>query len=885
MRFGLRLYRLLLWSLPAADREEYGPEMEAVVQDQRAELGEHPGFWVLTGFWLRQYGAVVRARAEWRRRNRTRGGEGMTGLLNGFVTDLWHSVRGLRKRIGFTAVAALTLAVGIGASTAVFSAIQAVLLRDLPLGDPDRTLVLVREDRSTGELGNGVAVANMRDLAERAGTLVSAAAADPFGYDLIVDGRAESLRGWWAAEGFLEALEPHLHLGRLFTADEYAAQAADVMILSWSAWVGRFGADSTLVGREIVLAEGSHTVVGVLEPFESWPGPADLWTPRPAQPYDAFARSSAYMPGVARLAAGASLEQARAELDGIARSMARENPKMNGTLSWRVTPLREHLFGDVSTPLFVLAAAVGLVLLIACANVAGLLVARGIERRREFALRDALGAGRARLIRLMAIESGVIAILGGGIGLALAYGGVAAIRLLGPDHLPRIGDLSVNFEVLLFALGAALLSAVLSGLAPALRLRESQPADALRDGRAGISHSRAGVTIRRRLVVLEVAGAMVLLVGAGLLLKSFSNLLDEELGFEPENRLALQTFAYGYEGTGLDDFVRGAVTALEAIPGVEKVALTTNVPAANEGALASIDIDMAFTVDDRPSPPVGQEPQAWVTWISAGLFEVLGQPVVRGRSFSAIDGPDAERVAMVNEAFARRHFGGEDPVGRSVTMGEDPVSHRIVGVAADLRPNGHDSAPRPEIYLPLSQGGRAYLTFLARTSVPPATLAEAARQAIWDTNPLQAIWGVATLESLVSDRLTERRFNLSVLGVFALTALFLAGIGIYGLGSYSVRVRRNELGIRRALGGQASEILRLMLVEGTRLGALGVAFGLVAALVATRALQGMLFGVEPTDPVVLVGLAAGVLAISVLAALSPAVQAGRVDPAEALRAD
>jgi len=880
---GTGFYRLLLRLWPRAARREYGAEMIRVVEEHWEEVRPTLGPAGRVRFWMRQYVALVRGRGA---RTTIGGGDGgMRMLLDGLGHDLRQAGRTLLRRPGFSLVAALTLGVGIGASTSIFSAIHAVLLQPLPFGDPERIVVIVEEDRETGELRNGTSAANMLDLSRGSRLLEHAAAADPYSYDLIVDDRAESLRAWWVAEGYLETLAPDLVLGRPFTPEEYAS-GEPVTLLSHHSWVNRFGADPDLVGSELELDGREWTVIGVLPPEFDFPERAEMWTPRPEQPYDMPGRASAYMSGVARLAPGVTLEQARAEADRVARSIEEGSPGTAADLGFRLTPIREHVFGDVGTPLWILAGAVALVLLIACANVAGLLVARGLERTREFAIRDALGASRGRILRLMGAEAGLLAAVGGVLGMALTFVGVGAIRRLAPE-LPRIETIGVNTSVLGFALAATTLAAALSGLLPALRLRGTNASTALREGGRGGSASRGGIRLRNRLVVLEVAGAVVLLVGAGLLVKSFAVLMEEDLGFEPENRLALQTFAYGYEGDGLGRFVTGTIENMMAIPGVDSVALTTSVPTADDGVLAAIDIDTPFSIRGRAEAPEGRAPRAWTTWVSQGLFEVLGQPIVEGRGFQPTDDVNAPMVTVVNETFVRRHFGGASPVGEvmETPYGDATIAREIVGVVADTRPLGHASAPRPEFFLPLTQSGNGSLTFLIRTEVPPETVVEAARQAVWDANPRQAIWGAATLDDLVANRLVERRFSLTLLGSFALIALFLAAIGIYALVSYSVQMRRTELGIRRALGSPPSEIVSMILREGGLLGATGVALGVGGALVATRFMRGMLFGVEPNDPMALLVLSAVVLGVSVVAALVPALRAQSIDPAEALRSE
>ncbi|MDX1494376.1 MAG: FtsX-like permease family protein, partial [Longimicrobiales bacterium] len=569
------------------------------------------------------------------------------------------------------------------------------------------------------------------------------------------------------------------------------------------------------------------------------------------------------------------------------QSLARLYPEDNGAITFRAVPLREHLLGDVRTPLLVLMASVGLVLLIACANVAGLMLARGARREREYALRGALGASTVRLVRQIAAESLVLAGLGCLLGTGVAYASIEIMGLLGPDHLPRIDEVRLDGPVLLFALGVSALSAVLSGISPSLRLSRPDLAVSLSDGSRSSTRGPGGLRIRNRLVVAEVAAAVVLLVGAGLLSRSFTTLLDEELGFDPTGRLAVQVFVYdGYDGP--DDraaFVRRAMEELEAIPGVRSVALTSSVPAATDGRLASIDINLPFTIADRPAPPVGREPVAAISQVSEGFFHVVDMQVVEGRSFNASDGPETASVVVVNEALARRHFGEASAVGETLIIGYRPIPREIVGVVADVRPRGYESEPRPEVYFPLSQFGTGSLTFVMASDVEAATLVQPAMQAIWEVNPAQSIWGAATLEDLLGDWLTERRFNLMLMGSLAVIALLLAGIGIYGLVSFSVEERVAEIGIRRALGGGAGSILKLVLVEGTRLAVAGLALGLILAYPLTRFIRGMLHGVEPTDPLVLAGLVVIIMGVATVAVLVPALRALRADPMRALRTE
>lgn len=807
--------------------------------------------------------------------------------MDGLRHDIGHVVKGLGKRPGFTLVTSVTLALGIGASTAIFSAVHTVLLRDLPYGEPERIVTVLQEDTETGERGSGLSAANARDIAESSELLTAVAVAEPWSVDLEVDGRAQAIRAWAVSQGFFEALgvEP-LH-GRSFTVDEYAGIADPVVLVGHRSWLNRFGGDPHLVGRTLTFQEGTATVVGILGPDFSLPDEAELWVPRWAREEDQYDRAGDYMMGVARIRSGGTVEEAQAELHRIARALGELHPETNASMTFRLVPLRDHLLGEVRTPLVVLLAAVGLVLLIACGNVAGLMLARGQRRQREYALRGALGASTGRLVRQITLESGAIAVLGCMVGIGLAWLGIDVVSRVGPDHLPRIDELSVDGTVLGFAVAVSAMSALLSGILPSLRLSRPDLAEALSDGSRSSTRGPAGFRIRNRLVVVEIAAAVVLLVGAGLLSRSFTTLLDEELGFDPTNRLAVQVFAYdGYDGPeDRTAFIRQAMDNIRAIPGVEDVALTSSVPAANDGVLASIDIDLRFTIVDRPAPPNGQEPVAAISQVSPGFFDVVGMPIAEGRGFTTDDDRDAPMVVVVNEALARRHFGGRSPIGESLNIGYQPVPREIVGVVSDVRPKGHESAPRPEVYFPLTQLGTSSLTFVAEASVDAAPLIRPAMDAIWEANPAQSIWGASTLEDLLADWLNERAFNLLLMGSLAAIALVLAGIGIYGLVSFSVEERVAEMGIRRALGGGAASILAMVMAEGARLAAVGLTAGLIAAYPLTRFIQNMLHGVESTDPLVLVGLVVLVMLVAGLAVLVPALRAVRADPMRALRTE
>lgn len=881
-RGALRLFDLLARLLPASFRQEFGDEMRAAVEARWTDLrgrGRRAGL----RFWIRQWSAVARVALTLRLqrdRRRTRNGEGtMTGGLH---HDVKLALRGLLRRPGFVLLTLGTLGLGIGASTAVFSAVHAVLLRSLPYADAERAVVVIQRDAETGERGNGLSASNARDLTQRSDALETAAVAEPWGADLEVEGRVESLRAWRVSEGWFDAVSTTPVHGRLFTPEEYRPDGPAVVVLGERSWRARFGADPGIIGRTVVLDGEGATVVGVIPGDFKFPDEAEFWTPRPPQGFDDQQRTADYMTGIARLAPGVGLEAARAEIERVARALARDYPESNTGRSFDLVPLREYLFGDVRTPLMVVLAAVALVLMIACANVAGLMIARGLHRSREFAVRRALGATTGRITRQLTVESALLAVGGGVVGLGLAGLGVDAIRALGAGHLPRIEELRIDATVLGFAVAVSIASALVAGVVPSLGLSRTAPARALGDGARGSTAGRGIGRSGRRLVVAEIALATVLVVGAGLLVRSLSTVLERDLGFASEGRLAVQVFAYDVEG-GTPVFIREMTEGFEALPGVRSVAVTSSIPGATDGTLAAIDIDLGFTVLDRPAPPVGQEPTAAITQVSPGFFSTMGMPVLEGRDFEPFDAADTRPVVVVNETLARRHFGDASPIGRSLVIGYQPIEREIVGVVADVRPSGHESDPRPEVYFPIAQFPTSSLTFVLHGEGAAEGLIAPAREAVWEVRPSLAIWGVATVDELLGTWLQERRFHLMLLGSFAVVALLLATVGTYSLVSLGVERRVAELGIRRALGGGDARILRMIVGETARLAAVGVALGAFGAFVTTRYLRSMLFGVEPTDPATFVSVAGVVLLAASLGAVIPALRAIRTDPNRAIR--
>jgi len=801
--------------------------------------------------------------------------------------DLRSGVRSLRKSPGFTTVAVLTLGLGVGATTAMFSAVNTVLLKALPYAGAGEIVVLEQTDVRDRSLRHGVSAANMRDVATMARTLSHVAIAEgPHGLRLLRDARAESLRAWLVSEGFLQAMGVQPRLGRTFLPEEFVQGGQGVVLLSHRAWQTHFGGDSAIVGRHLVLDGTDHLVVGVLPPDFKYPSEADILAPRAPQPSDDGLRAGTQMEGVARLAAGATLAQVQADLDRIATNLVKVYPGSNANTGFRAIPLRQHLLGDVETPLTLLLGAVGLVLLIAAANVAGLQLARGVGKSREYALRGSLGASSQRILRLVFLESLLLAGVGGLFGIGFAYLGVELIRMLAPVHIPRIDELGVDATVLAFALTAAIGTGLIAGIAPALRASTMGLRATLFEGPRGTTLGPRTSGLRDRLVVAELTLAVVLTIGAGLLVRSFDRLLDNRLGFDPEGRLVAQVWAYDDNHQAQLSFFERGLEKIRAVPGVETVGLTSDLPLADGQSLLARSNTIPFAIDGQAAPTPGDDRIAGLAAIDSSYAGAMGIRLRAGRDFSPQDHARSTPVLLVNEAFVRRYLSAQDAVGQHITLRwRKGTSREIVGVLADVRRQGFASEPRPEVYVPLAQEPFNGLTFVVKTDRDPAGLAKAVQEALWAADPHQATWATRRLTDLLGDWIRQRKFNTALLLAFAGLALALAGIGVYGLMSFSVEQRAHELGIRRALGGQTQDILRMVVGRAVKLTLIGAGLGLIGSAALTRLLQGMLFKINPLDLLTFGAVTLLVIAMALSAAFVPAWRATRVDPMAVLRAD
>ncbi|HZE69970.1 MAG TPA: ABC transporter permease [Pyrinomonadaceae bacterium] len=800
--------------------------------------------------------------------------------MDTLIRDLRYATRSLLKRPGFTAIVVITLALGIGANAAVFSVINAVLLRPLPYREADRIVTLWQNDTKAGIPRNDVSPANFIDWSEQSKSFEAIAGIEPFGFSLLGEGEPERFPAWLVTSGFFEAGGVSAFRGRTFAADDYQPGKDHVLVIGHGLWQRRFGGDESLVGRKLTLNGQPYVVVGIMPPQFQLPPDREIWAPRVLGETQRQLRGPTYWNVIARLKPGVTVRQAQVEMSGIAMRLAAQYPDTNGGMGATVVPLYDQMTGQAKSALWVLAGAVAFVLLIACANVANLLLVRGAERQREFAIRRALGAERSRLLRQTLTESLLLALAGGAGGVLLASWGVKLIPTLTSAKIPRLEQVTIDLKVLLFALGVSVLTSIIFGIVPAAQFWRHDLQSTLKEGGRGTATAPVRHKARSSLVVGEVAVALVLLTGAGLLVRSFITLLRVDPGFEKQNVLALQVFlSRNYQKPDqLTGFFDQALEKIRNVPGVQSAAVVSSPPFIN------LEQDAPFTIDGRPAPPSGSEPSAFYSEVSTDYLNTLSVPLLRGRFLTKFDKGDSPLVVVINQAMARRYFQNEDPLGKELAVLFAKTSTReIIGVIGNVLHKGLDAEPRPEMFVPYQQSPSSQLTFVVKTTADGAAMLPAIKSAIRGVNSNQTFAKTATMEELIGDSLKQRRFNLFLLGLFAMLALVLACIGIYGSISYSVRQRTNEIGVRLALGAQASDVLRLIIGHGLTLVLVGVAIGLAASFVLTRTIKSLLFGVSATDPLTFFVISLVLIGTALLAAWIPAWRATKVDPLIALR--
>jgi putative ABC transport system permease protein len=813
----------------------------------------------------------------------------MGALLETVYRDTRYAARTLARSPGFTAAAVLALALGIGATTAIFGVVDAVLLRPLPYHEPQRLAVLLHRGR------NPVAPANFLDWKREASSFEAMGAADFWQANLTGVDTPERVMGLHVTANLLPMLGVPPLIGRLFAPDEDAPGRQHTVVLGYRLWQRRFGGDPSVLGRAIVLDGEAHTVVGVMPrgfafpPF--WARGAEMWAPMPLADRAAN-RNAQSLRVFGRLSPSTSLPQARAEIATLTARLEQAYPGTNRDV--RVLSLEDIVVGDVRAALLVLLGAVAFVLLISCANVAHMLLARAAARHKEVALRVALGASRGRMIRQLLTESVLLASIGGVAGVLLAAAATRAVVAFGPADIPRLDATELDLRVLVFAVGVSFLTGIAFGLAPAVQASAPDLNRGLRESERGSTAGAGRHRLRRLLMASEVALALVLLVGAGLMIRTFVALRGVDPGFRPDHVLTAVVSVTGSTAAAPGRrlaFYRDVLDRVRALPGVVSAGAINHLP------LAGDMWGWPFAVEGRPRPAAGESPTATFRVVLPGYFEAMKLPLVRGRDFNDRDALGAPGVVIVNEWMARRHWPGEDPIGRRITfddLDKNPQWITVVGVSRDAARSDWAAPPEEEMYLPLLQGKGylespaphyTYVTVVARTRSEPAALVPALREAVRSADRGVTLSEVQTMDEVVARSTASPRFYLLLLGSFAAVALALAAIGIYGVMSYSVARRNTEIGIRMALGARSGDVLRLVMREAVGVVAIGGGVGLAVALLLTRLMGALLYGVGATDPVTFALVAALLALVALLATYVPARRAIRVDPLKALRAE
>jgi putative ABC transport system permease protein len=805
--------------------------------------------------------------------------------LENLGQDLRYGARALLRTPGFTAVAVIALALGIGANTAIFSVVNAVLLRPLAYKAPDRLVTILRYG------DDPVAPANYIDYRDQSHSFEAMAAAEYWSANLSGSDPAEHLIGLRLTQNLLPMLGVEPLLGRVFTAGEDQKGAEHEIVLSYRLWQRRFHGDPNLLGKPIILSGEGFTVIGVMPPefkfAPFWATNAELWAPL-AFGDQIHNRDANSLRVFARMKPGVTLAQARTEMATITARLERQDPGTNSDVV--VTPLKENVVGKVETPLVVLLCAVGFVLLIACANVAHMLLARTSDRQKEIAVRTALGAGRSRVIRQFLTENLLLAAIGATAGLLLAMWGTKALVVLSPAKLPRVDMVAIDAPVMLFLLGVTVLTALVFGLAPAAHATIGNLTSALKEGGRGGTDGTHRNRVRSFLVASEFALAFMLLIGAGLMIRSFFALQSLDPGFNPRNVLSMQVSVAGSneaEPARRTVFYRQLLERVRALPGVESASGINHLP------LAGDTWGWAFAIEGRPKPRPGDEPEAVYRIVMPGYFETMRLPVLRGRAIAESDDERAPGVVMINERAEKEFWPGEDPIGKRIAFDTGTTTWlTVIGVVKNAKQEHWATEAEPEAYLAALQnrdflgapGSRiSYLTLVVRTSGDPAALAASVKRTVWSFDRNLPVSDVFTMDGVVSDANAEPRFEMLLLGVFAAIALLLAAVGIYGVMSYAVARRTHEIGIRISLGASRADVLRMVVRQGMVQALVGTIAGIVGALLLARLMAGMLYGVRPTDPVTFGGVAA-VLGLAALAATCvPARKATQIDPMVALR--
>ncbi len=806
-----------------------------------------------------------------------------------FLETVWRDVRlGVRTLVHspiFTAVTVLSLALGIGANTAIFSVVNGLLLRPLPYPESERLVHVWHTPPQQSFPGLdkfSVSPANYLDWKAQSSAFEQMAVYTDTGFSLSTSNDPLPLIGGIVSSDFFSVLSSNAMQGRTFTPEEERPGRDQVVVIGHKLWQRAFGANPNIIGQTLTLNSRSFTVVGIMPPGFEFPREAELWVPLAWDDKERQVRSIHDYLVIARLKQNVSLEQAKAEMNTISSRLEQQYPQENSGWGAVVIPLREDLVGDYRQALLVLFCAVGFVLLIACANVANLMLARGANRQKEIAVRIALGAGRARLIRQLLTESVLLAVTGGLLGLLLALWGSKMLVSLG--ELPNAGDIGIDTRALGFTLLVSFAAGIIIGIVPALQFTRTSISETLKQGSGRTGGASLKQHTRKALVISEVALSLVLLIGAGLMIRSFWKLQNVDPGFDTRNALTMSVvlnwIRYPEPHQRLA-FVDRAIEQIRAVPGVASVGTTTKIPLSGGGST------QPFSVEGRPTGTIAEQPMAQTRYVSPDYFRAVGIPLRQGRFFTDYDRDNSVPVVIISEAMARRFWPGENPVGKRLTPSfhSEQGAREIVGIVGDVKTSGLDVDSSAMMYLPFKQAPLPFMSFVVRTASNPESLIQPVSRAIYSIDKEQALTDVQTMEQVVRKSLSGRRFNMTLLLTFAAVALLLAAIGVYGVMNYTVTLRNRELGIRMALGAAKTDVLRLVLRQGLTLTLIGVAAGLIAAYALTRLMATLLYGVTATDYLTFGSVAAMLIAVGLVASYVPARRATKVNPTIALRSE
>ena len=809
--------------------------------------------------------------------------------MESILQDLRYGIRSLLKQPGFTIVAVITLALGIGANTAIFSVVNSVLLRPLPFPEADQLVKVASTNARLGEDDGVLCVADFMDWQAQNRVFQDLAAFADNPFSITGDGEPTRVRGAWVTAGFFSTLKAQPMLGRTFQPGDDVENGPSLVILSQHLWQQRFNSDPQIINKGITLNGRSRTVVGVMpasfdfppEDQRSLPGEVELWVIHPLE--KAQRRGPYYLTAIARLKSGATLEQARSELTSISQSIAQANPLTNAETILGARSLKESMVGNVQRLLFVLLGGVAFVLLIASVNVANLSLSRAARRGPEIAIRRALGAGQGRIIRQLLTESLLLAGLGAIAGVLLAWWGMDVLLAIGSSNLPRLAEVKIDKSVLAFTTAISVLSGLLFGLFPAWQASRVRVNDSLKEARAS-GDGRGWRRTRNLLVVTEVALSIVLLAGAGLMLNSFLRLQGVNPGFAPQNILTTELSLSGAryeESNQINAFYEQLIERASHLPGVEAAGIGMSLPP------NLLSISDTFTIEGLPVTSGVSEPAVPLMGVSSGYFTALGVPVLAGRNFADTDRKDAPPVVIINDAFSRRYFPNQNPIGRRIKIGgpERPTNQwmQVVGVVGDVKYGGLETVSEPAFYEPYQQIPWYGNYLVLRTRSDPRQLAGAVRNAVWSIDKDLPVPNLKTMEELLSESVARPRFRTFAFLVLGLLALVLSVTGIYAVMSYLVTQRTREFGIRVALGAQRSSVLRLVIRQGMALALIGVTIGLLAAWALMRLMTNLLYGVKATDPLTFASITILLLAVALIACWVPARRATKVDPLKALR--